>query len=846
MYFDLKKAKIYKAFVFEQIFFPRILHSFILVCLWLSGISFAIFLLSKGLTFTVFGISINFALSLNADMFQGMLFLILPIGLTALFFEIFYKFYLQYPTIKKGEENWAEYLDFSTFHVFQKAFSASRRMNENALSVNSIFFALATYNESAKFLRRLDLIQQDITEQFNIPIQSKKTHSARPRDFGEDVAQLFQSLDQFRAETQVSGKITIGQLVVALYETSEQFRKLLAKKDLQKEDLVTVSFWNESINFRSEKRRRFWTKENLLYKLPIGAGWIYGLPFLLEQYSRDITGQFFESKFEFYLQNREKEMQQLISALIRNEKQNAILVGEAGVGKKSIIKAFAKKIIQNEVPEALHEKRVLELNLSAVVSRLPNKAEARNFLSSVLNEAISIGNIILFIDGLHNFIGHQEGLGRIDASEIFLPYLESSSIQIITTSDPASFHRFIETRADILATFERIDIEELGRADTVAILNNKAAVFEKEQKLFFTYSAVKAIYEDARRFIYTTPFPGKALNLLNDAVIYAQNQRKQVVGPQDINIIVTTKTNVPLGEIGGEEREKLANLSSIMHREIIGQNIAINTVSSAMQRLRAGVSREGKPAGVFLFVGPTGVGKTLTAKVLADIYFGSQEKMIRFDMGEYQTEESVDRLIGSAVANEPGQLASQVRDNPFSVILLDEFEKAHKDLLNIFLRVFDEGKLTDALGRKVNFENNIIIATSNAGAEKIRKMIQAGEDPSQKKEELLELFIEKGYFKPELLNRFDEIVVYKTLNRGEVKKIAELLILKFVQRLKNKGYYLKPTSEIVNYIAEIGFDPEFGVRPMNRAIADTLETKIARLILENRIKKGEEFILNPK
>jgi ATP-dependent Clp protease ATP-binding subunit ClpC len=280
-----------------------------------------------------------------------------------------------------------------------------------------------------------------------------------------------------------------------------------------------------------------------------------------------------------------------------------------------------------------------------------------------------------------------------------------------------------------------------------------------------------------------------------------------------------------------------------MHREIVGQDLAVKAIVQTMQRLRAGLSKRGKPAGVFLFAGPTGVGKTLTAKILAKIYFGSPDKMLRFDMSEYQDIESLDRFLGSLRINEPGQLASQVRDNPFSLILLDEIEKAHKNILNIFLSIFDEGQMTDVFGRKVSFEQNIIIATSNASADLIRDMVNQGLDPSAQKEKIIDALINGHYFSPELLNRFDEIVIFHPLSQQQVHQIAELLVGKLSDRLREQGYFFKPTPEIIDFVALKGFDPQFGARPMQRVIQSKLEALIARKIIENTIQKGIEFSL---
>ena len=281
-----------------------------------------------------------------------------------------------------------------------------------------------------------------------------------------------------------------------------------------------------------------------------------------------------------------------------------------------------------------------------------------------------------------------------------------------------------------------------------------------------------------------------------------------------------------------------------MHKELIGQERAVEVVASTMRRLRTGLTKRGRPAGVFLFVGPTGVGKTLTAKILAKTYFGSADRMLRFDMSEYQTIDAIDRFLGSTNTQEPGQFVTAVRDNPFSLILLDEIEKAEKNILNIFLQVFDEGRLTDVFGRKINFEQNIIIATSNAGADFIRELVKEGVNPSIEKEKIIDVLIKGGHFRPELLNRFDEIVIFHPLSQEQVGVISGLLMNGLALRLKEQGYVFTSTQEIVDYVAGVGFDPQFGARPMERVIRDKVESAIAKKILNGEIKKGITFSLN--
>ncbi|MDX1535773.1 MAG: ATP-dependent Clp protease ATP-binding subunit [Candidatus Spechtbacterales bacterium] len=837
MNFDLKKAKIYKAVIFKKVFQPKMLHWVLLGLFWVSGLFLIVWFFARGFSIDIPEIGIvTLSLPISPDIFLGFALLLLPFAFSIFFFELFYKFYLQYPEISDSEENLAEHLDFAAALLFDEALKTAKKRGEVALSTNSILVALTNNPGGLRLIYRLGLSPDDILNTFkDLPASQGEEASG----LGVDTAALLKDVNSIRQEHN-NKRITVGDIVTGLFDANEAFQKMLAGKDLLKKDLNTIALWHERVRAEFEDRRRFWRLENLLRKRPIGADWVYGYPIMLSRYSRDITRPFRDGYAEISVIGRDKEMEQLEQSLLRSEKQNVLLVGEAGVGKKSLVLGFAQRIAFDEAPKALENKKILALNLAAVASAT-NPAEAQERLTAVMDEATKVGNVILFVEGIHNFVGKQEGLGRIDASEILLPYLQSSNVQVIATTDPMNFHKFIETRTDIQATFEEVDVSELGREAVMYILEDAALQEEAKGGVFFTYNALSAIYEDARRYIQNVPFPEKGTTLLSDVLSYVNAQKKNIVEPQDVHEVVTRKTEIPLGEIGSEEKEKLSRLEEIMHKNIVGQEAAVRTVANAMQRLRAGIAREGKPAGVFLFVGPTGVGKTLTAKTLAEVYFGSSDKMVRLDMSEYQEQSSISRLLGSLQTDEQGQLASAVRENPFSVLLLDEFEKAHRDLLNVFLRVFDEGRMTDAFGREVNFENNIIIATSNAGAEHIMEMVQKGEDPSSQKERLINLFVEEGYFKPELVNRFDEVVIYHPLNREEIKKVAEILIGDLVDRLKEKGYYFKPTPEVINYVADVGFDPEFGARPMNRAIADKLESSIAKMILEDKIKKGEEF-----
>ena len=849
MEFNLNKAPISKALAFQKTFPPKLMRSLRILLLLLAIISLGAWAL--GQKFSIWGTDISLLtpdyLFLALKTWLGLTLIFLPLGLWLLVFEIFFHSYLKYPKIK-SEENVAELLDFDSAVVLNRALSISKHRDENEVSTDSLFLALVEYRPAAGFFTRIGLppteLEKQLEKSFHLNFLSLKPIPFLPTSgtLSPQLRVLLADADEVRREHQRE-RITIMDLIVASFDANAVLKHLVIQQNLDKNDLSTLASWYERYTAFFESRRKFWQLNNLLRATPIGATWVYGYPLLLTRFTHDLTLSFRKEGYDMNLVDRQNETTEIQRILAQRDEANILLVGEKGIGKRTIVLKLAQRISEGKTLSKLNYKRVLQLNVPAITSSSQHPSDVYNTLTLVLDEAVKVGNIILFIPGFHNFVGTLTGLGRTDISAILLPYLESSNIQIIATTNPTGLHKHIETQSGILNEFSKVEVKELGIHHVMQIIEDLTLAAEARSKLFFTYGAMKAIVEDADKYVQIVPFPEKAVDLFNEVTSYVESKQRAIIWEQDVHDVVSQKTHIPLGKITGEEREKLLALEQHMHREIIGQEQAVTAVVHTMQRLRSGLTRRGKPAGVFLFVGPTGVGKTLTAKILAKTYFGSPETMIRFDMSEYQNKESLDRLLGSLPLNEPGRLATQVRDNPFSVLLLDEIEKAHKDILNIFLQVFDEGRVTDAFGGKVSFEQNIIIATSNAGSEQIRDMVRQGVDPAEQKSKIIDILINQGYFRPELLNRFDEIVTFHPLSHEHIRKIAELLVGGLVDRLREQGYFFIPTKDIVDYISDVGFDPQFGARPMNRAIQDKFENVIAKKILEEKIHKGMEFTL---
>jgi ATP-dependent Clp protease ATP-binding subunit ClpC len=415
---------------------------------------------------------------------------------------------------------------------------------------------------------------------------------------------------------------------------------------------------------------------------------------------------------------------------------------------------------------------------------------------------------------------------------------------MVATASYAGLHRIIEKNSALLNLFDKVEVAEISPNETLIFLENNTLFFERKHKRAIGYKALREVIKLSARYLGQIPFPDRAMRLLDEAMVFLSAHTKdKILLPQHIQRIVSDKVQIPIGEAEAGEKQKLLNLEALMHQRLINQEEAVQDVSSALRRSRAEVNVKSGPIGSFLFLGPTGVGKTETAKALAAIYFGSEGRIIRLDMSEFQNVEDVKRFLGSDT--EPGLLTTPVRDKPFSLVLLDELEKAHPNILNLFLQVLDEGWITDGLGRKVDFKNCIIIATSNAGAEIIRQMVSEGKPQDTLKKELQNHILQAGIFRPEFVNRFDSVVVFKPLSKQNLLDIAQLQLNKLAKSLADKGIKLDITKELKEKIVEMSYSPEFGAREMKRVLQDSIEDNLAKAMLSGQLKRGSKIVIDP-
>lgn len=563
---------------------------------------------------------------------------------------------------------------------------------------------------------------------------------------------------------------------------------------------------------------------------------------ILDRFSYDITDLAAAGVLS-PIAGREKEVREVMRILERNSKNNALLIGETGSGRRSIVKEIGRLIANDSCLPKLRDKRLVSLDASLVVSGVRAGGELEERIQNILQEIQLAGNIILFIPDIHNLAdsGAEHGF---DVSEILTPVFRQSFLQVIGTTTFFDYHQSIEKRGDFADTFDMVKVEEVTPDVALEILSRASYGIETKEEVLFTFNALKKAVELSQRYITNKLLPAKAVDLLSEAAVMVRvkSGKDSLVRSKDIMALVTEKTGVPVIDITGKEAERLNNLETEIHKRMVGQDLAVKAISEAIKRMRVGLKNEKKPMGVFLFLGPTGVGKTELAKTLAEVYFGSEKLMARLDMSEFQSAQSIEKLIGSPDGAISGQLTEAVKNKPFSLVLLDEFEKSHPNVLNLFLQVFDDGRLTDGLGRLVDFTNTIIIATSNAGSKIIQERLAEGKTIPEFQAEFEKNLLE--YFRPELLNRFNAQIIFKTLSMDDISQIARLQIKKLSKRLEAaQGIELEITDEAVAKISRIGYNPFYGARNLQRMITEKIENVIADKFLKGEIKRGQVYTI---
>jgi ATP-dependent Clp protease ATP-binding subunit ClpC len=618
----------------------------------------------------------------------------------------------------------------------------------------------------------------------------------------------------------------------------------------------------------------------------------------LDQYGRDLTEMAREGKLDPVI-GRADEIEQTIEILSRRTKNNPALIGDPGVGKTAIVEGIAQRIINDEVPETLTDRRVVQLDLAGMVAGSKYRGEFEERLKKVIDEIVeNEGNIILFVDELHTLVGAGAAEGAMDAGNMLKPALARGEMHVIGATTLDEYRKDVEGDPALERRFQPVFVREPTVDETIEILHGLKDRYEAFHRVRISNEAIVAAAELSDRYIRDRFLPDKAIDLIDQASARVRlrnrtkdddtrsleedlrrlarerdqattaedydragrlkdqiesrrgelddrqkrRQRAAEVTAEDIAVVVSRATGIPISQLTIEERQRLLDLEQQLHGRIVGQEEAVKAVAEAVRRSRAGLGDPRKPIGSFLFLGPTGVGKTELARTLADALFGSEDLMVRFDMSEFQERHTVSRLVGAPPGyvgyEEAGQLTGQVRRRPYSVLLFDEIEKAHPDVFNILLQILDDGRLTDAQGRTVDFKNTVVIMTSNLGADRIQQQARTNESFEQLKEDLMQIL--RQSFRPEFINRIDEIIVFRALTEEQLVDITQLLLDRLERRLRAQHIELEFTQEAVRVLAREGYDPEFGARPLARTIQRLVENELSRMVLSGEVEPGDK------
>ena len=568
---------------------------------------------------------------------------------------------------------------------------------------------------------------------------------------------------------------------------------------------------------------------------------------VLDQYSRDLTLLAASGSFDPVI-GRDEEIRRSVQILSRRSKNNPVLIGEPGVGKTAVAEGIAAYIAGSDAPDSMAGKRLVALDLPALLAGTKYRGDFEERVKAVLKDVKKAGDVILFIDEMHTMIGAGSAEGAIDAANILKPALGRGEVQIIGATTPEEYRRHIEKDAALERRFQPVKIAEPSRSDSLKMLGAVRQGLEKHHGVKISDAALTAAVDLSARYINDRFLPDKAIDLADEAAAHIRVSGGGLVTAEDIAGIVSMWTGIPVANLSADETKRLCNMESILHRRVIGQNEAVTAVSRAIRRGRVGLSDPDRPIGSFLFLGPTGVGKTELCRALAEAVFGESEAMIRLDMSEYMEKHAVSKLIGSPPGyvgyEDGGQLTERVRRKPWSVVLFDEIEKAHEDVWGILLQIMDDGRLTDSAGRVVSFRNTIIVMTSNVGAKSISEgrprmgFTPDGGDEAQLMRARINEELRRT-FKPEFLNRIDETIVFRRLSRAEIRSIAERMLLTVAERFKALGMTLSVPDQVVDFLAERGYDEKYGARPLRRAIRSMIEDKAAELMLTDSLGRGD-------
>lgn len=632
------------------------------------------------------------------------------------------------------------------------------------------------------------------------------------------------------AANQNAPEIDGGIVVAAILTSAPKLDTALTELKLDSSDVYAVVEWQQRIK----------QAMNALHQKSsfggIGRDWASGYTPTLNRFANNLSREIEYGYYQHLQQLHQPVVDQLVEQLAGG-KASVAVIGEVGSGKTATVYALAERLIKGEKVKGLEYYYVLQLNASLIISA---GGQIEQVVLQLLNEAMHAKNIIIFLDEAQLFFGR--GTGAVDLSQVLLPILQQSPLKIVMAMTPQDWQNLTAVNPGLGGIIQRLTLPKPAEADVMRIMADAAVGIEQKNSSTTSYAAIKEAYQLADRYVTESAFPGKGINLLDSAAHYSE---QGYITAASVQRAVEATIGTKVVAAGGVERAQLLNLEDQIHERMINQSRAVRVVSDALRRARAGVRNQSRPVGSFLFLGPTGVGKTELAKALADIYFGGEDQIIRVDMSEYQQPGDISRLLAASTGGRSGTtLIASVRKQPFSVVLFDEIEKAHPDVLNLLLQLLDEGRLTDTDGRTASFKDAIVISTSNASADQIREKIEAGQKLEAFEDEIVNGLIESHQFRPELLNRFDEIVLFRPLDKKELNQIVGLMIKGVNKTLAQQKIEVVLTPAAIDWLVERGYDPHLGARPMRRMVQRAVENTVAQRILAGTAQPGSRLQLD--
>lgn len=642
-----------------------------------------------------------------------------------------------------------------------------------------------------------------------------------------DTDVLWQNALNVRTETG-SEYISGAVLTVALIQSFADHEKLLAHMHLDMEDLLNGVRWYEHLRLlinKSKVRQRTGG---------IARDFSFGYIPLLKRFGQNLS-EHADTNLVVEIESHRQALSQLLDTFGSGGRQNAVLVGEEGAGKTTIVRAFAARLMDAslKLPPSLQFRQVFMLDSSALIAAAPGRGELEGLIMQVLSEAYSAKNIIICLDNAQLFF--EEGVGSVDLTNVLLPILEAGNLRVVLTMDEQRFLQIGQRNPGLVNALNRISVPPAEKDETIAVMRDQLVMMEYQRKVTYMYQSLAEAYRLSERYVHDLAMPGRALKLLESAAGYGEGG---FVTANSVQSAIEQTLGVKVGVAQGEdERDTLLNLEDKIHERMINQTRAVQVVSDALRRARAGVRNESRPIGTFLFLGPTGVGKTELSKALASVYFGGEDRMIRLDLNEYVRSEDVSRLIADG-ADDPTSLTAQAMKQPFSVVLLDEIEKAHPQVLTTLLQLLDEGVLRDIKNREVSFRDAIVIATSNAGSDRIREFIERGVKLQEFENQIVDELISSNQFKPEFLNRFDEIVVFRPLEKPELIQVIDLILAGINKQLALQKFSVNVAADAKDLLVERGYDPRLGARPMRRVVQRAVENLVAKQMLSGNVEPG--------